>query len=187
MLFRSGDEEIANLGSGDIEDDELFAEVMALSMDETPPDDESFEEVVADGSSRVPNSVDVPPTDLELKPLPSHLEYAFLSGESSLPVVISSSLSSDEKGLLLAVLKSHKRAFAWKTTDIPGISPNFCQHKIDFVDDVKPVVQRQRRLNPNMKEVVKKEVIKLLDAGIIFPISDSSWVSPVHCVPKKGA
>ncbi|KAL5565157.1 hypothetical protein UlMin_028321 [Ulmus minor] len=50
----------------------------------------------------------------------------------------------------------------------------------------KPLVQPQRRLNPSMQEVVKKEVVKLMDAGIIYPISDSSWVSPVQVVPKKG-
>ncbi|KAD5508212.1 hypothetical protein E3N88_15915 [Mikania micrantha] len=53
-------------------------------------------------------------------------------------------------------------------------------------EDYKPVVQPQRWLNPNMSEVVKKEVLKLLDAGLIYPISDSAWVSPVHVVPKKG-
>ena len=50
----------------------------------------------------------------------------------------------------------------------------------------KPSIENQRRLNPNMKEVVKKEIMKLLDAGIIYPISDSQWVSPIHVVPKKG-
>src|SRR3954463_7117764 len=53
-------------------------------------------------------------------------------------------------------------------------------------DEFKPVVQPQRRLNPAMQDVVRKEVVKLLDAGIIYPISDSEWVSPIHCVPKKG-
>ncbi|GKD53116.1 reverse transcriptase domain-containing protein [Tanacetum coccineum] len=53
-------------------------------------------------------------------------------------------------------------------------------------DDFKPAVQHQRRVNPKIHEVIKKEVIKLLDAGLIYPISDSPWVSPVHCVPKKG-
>ncbi|GKD74626.1 reverse transcriptase domain-containing protein, partial [Tanacetum coccineum] len=53
-------------------------------------------------------------------------------------------------------------------------------------DDFKPAVQHQRRMNPKIHEVIKKEVIKLLDAGLIYPISDSPWVSPVHCVPKKG-
>ena len=84
------------------------------------------------------------------------------------------------------MLKEHKRAFAWKISDISGISPSFCTHKILMEDGFKPVVQPQRRLNPNMKEVVKAEVIKLLDAGVIYPISDSSWVSPVQVVPKKG-
>ena len=52
--------------------------------------------------------------------------------------------------------------------------------------DAKPVVDHQRRLNPKMKEVVRKEILKLLEAGIIYPVADSQWVSPVHCVPKKG-
>ncbi|XP_071687825.1 uncharacterized protein [Rutidosis leptorrhynchoides] len=87
---------------------------------------------------------------------------------------------------LLNVLRDHKRAIAWKTTDISGINPSFCTHKILVEDEYKPVVQRKRRLNPNMKEVVKKEVVKLLDAGLIYPISDSPWVSSVQVVPKKG-
>nr|XP_043625596.1 uncharacterized protein LOC122597020 [Erigeron canadensis] len=161
-------------------------QIMELSTDEKPPEDESFEEIKQGEHLRIKTSVEEPPTDLELKPLPNNLEYAFLQGESLLPVVISSLLSKDEKTKLLTVLKNHKSAFAWRISNIPGISPSFCKHKINFLDDVKPVVQRQRRLNPNMKDVVKKEIIKLLDAGIIFPISDSPWVSLIHCVPKKG-
>ncbi|GJX63265.1 reverse transcriptase domain-containing protein [Tanacetum coccineum] len=110
-----------------------------------------------------------------MKPLPKHLKYTFLEKESLLPVVISALLKDDEKKRLVSVLKKHKEAFAWKTSDIPGISPSFCKHKINFEDDAKPVIQRQRRLNPNMKEVIKKEIIKLLDAGIIYPIEDSPW------------
>ncbi|GKE24156.1 reverse transcriptase domain-containing protein [Tanacetum coccineum] len=53
-------------------------------------------------------------------------------------------------------------------------------------DNFKPAIQHQRRVNPKIHEVIKKEVIKLLDAGLIYPISDSPWVSPVHCVPKRG-
>ncbi|GJU16016.1 DNA-directed DNA polymerase [Tanacetum coccineum] len=71
-------------------------------------------------------------------------------------------------------------------TDIPGICLSFCKHKIQLLDDKKPVVQKQRRLNPNMQEVVKEEIMTLLDTGIIYPIADSPWVSPIHCVPKKG-
>ncbi|GJZ97796.1 hypothetical protein Tco_0670249 [Tanacetum coccineum] len=79
---------------------------------------------------------------------------------------------ADEKEGLVFVLKNHK-AFAWKTSDIPDISYDFCKHKINFEDNVKPVIQRQCRLNPNIKEVVKKEMIKLLNSGIIYPIEDS--------------
>nr|GEZ23510.1 reverse transcriptase domain-containing protein [Tanacetum cinerariifolium] len=83
------------------------------------------------------------------------------------------------------VLKSHKRATAWKISDIKGIDPNFCTNKILMEDDFKPTVQHQRMINPKIHEVIKKEVIKLLDAGLIYPISNIPWVSPIHCVPKK--
>ncbi|GJU91820.1 reverse transcriptase domain-containing protein [Tanacetum coccineum] len=126
------------------------------------------------------------PSELELKDLPSHLEYAFLEGTDKLPVIISKELKDEEKAALLKVLKLHKRAIAWKISDIKGIDPCFYTHKILMEDDFKPAVQHQRRVNPKIHEVIKKEVIKLLDAGLIYPISDSPWVSPVHCVPKKG-
>ncbi|GJY91660.1 reverse transcriptase domain-containing protein [Tanacetum coccineum] len=135
---------------------------------------------------KIKTSLEEPPTDLELKPLPDNLEYVFLEEPSFLPVIISSQLSQEKKNKLVSILKKHKQAFAWKTTDIPGICPSFCKHKIQLLDDKKLVVQKQRRLNPNMQEVVKKEIVKLLDTGIIYPIADSPWVSPIHCVPKKG-
>ncbi|GKB16594.1 reverse transcriptase domain-containing protein [Tanacetum coccineum] len=130
-------------------------------------------------------SIEEPP-ELELKDLPSHLEYAFLEGTNKLPIIISRELKDEEKAALLKVLKSHKRAIAWKISDIKGIDPRFCTHKILMEDDFKPAIQHQRRVNPKMHEVIKKEVIKLLDVRLIYPISDSPWVSPVHCVPKKG-
>ncbi|GJT63066.1 reverse transcriptase domain-containing protein [Tanacetum coccineum] len=126
------------------------------------------------------------PPELELKDLPSHLEYAYLEENDKLPVIIAKGLKDDEKDALLKVLKSHKRAIAWKITDIKGIDPRFCTHKILMEDDYKPTVQSQRRVNPKIHEVIKKTVLKLLDAGMIYSISDSPWVSPVHCVPKKG-
>nr|GEW39743.1 reverse transcriptase domain-containing protein [Tanacetum cinerariifolium] len=95
------------------------------------------------------------PLELELKDLPSHLEYAYLEGVDKLPIIIVKDLKYDEKE---APLK----------------------------EDYKPAVQSQRRVNPKIHEVIKKEVIKLLNAGMIYPISDSPWVSPIHCVPKKG-
>nr|GEY63827.1 reverse transcriptase domain-containing protein [Tanacetum cinerariifolium] len=84
------------------------------------------------------------------------------------------------------VLKSHKRAIAWKLSDIRSIKPEFCTYEILMEEDYKPAVQHQRRVNTKIHDVTKKEVEKLLDAGLIYPISDSPWVSPIHCVPKKG-
>ncbi|GJT81152.1 reverse transcriptase domain-containing protein [Tanacetum coccineum] len=130
-------------------------------------------------------SINEPP-EVELKELPPHLEYAFLEGDDKLPVIIAKDLKDEEKAALLKVLKSHKRAIAWKLSDIKGVSPEFCTHKILMEEDYEPSVQSQRRVNPKIHDVIKKEVEKLLDAGLIYPISDSPWVSPVHCVPKKG-
>ncbi|KAJ8899455.1 hypothetical protein K2173_018429 [Erythroxylum novogranatense] len=130
-------------------------------------------------------SIEVPPK-LELKQPPHHLKYAYLGENSTLPIIVSTELTNVQEEKLLRVLKGHKRAIGWTIADIKGISPLFCQHKIILEEEFKPSVQPQRRLNPNMKEVVKKEIVKWLDAGIIYPILDSSWVSPVQCVPKKG-
>jgi len=83
------------------------------------------------------------------------------------------------------VLRINQEAIGWQLSDLRGIGPAYCMHRIHMEADFKPVAQPQRRLNPVMKEVVKKEVQKLLEAGIIYPISDSTWVSPVQMVPKK--
>nr|GEU55258.1 reverse transcriptase domain-containing protein [Tanacetum cinerariifolium] len=119
------------------------------SLSPLPPKELNVEEI-----KTVKYSINEPPK-LELKELPSYLEYAFLEGTDKLPVKISKELKDDEKFTLLK-------------------------------DDFKPAVQHQRRVNPKIHEVIKKEVIKLLDARLICPISDSSWVSPIHCVPKRG-
>ncbi|GJT58778.1 reverse transcriptase domain-containing protein [Tanacetum coccineum] len=105
---------------------------------EEPP----FEKITINNDYKIKTSLEEPPTDLELKPLPDNLEYVFL----------------EEPSFLLIQLLDHK----------------------------KLVIQKQRRLNPNMQEVVKKEIMKLLDTSIIYPIFDSPWVSPIHCIPKKG-
>ncbi|GJV46757.1 reverse transcriptase domain-containing protein [Tanacetum coccineum] len=131
------------------------------------------------------SSINEPP-EVELKDLPPHLEYAFLADNNKLLVIIAKDLSDDEKTALIKVLKSRKQAIAWKLSDIKGINLEFCSHKILMEDDYEPAVQHQRRVNPKIHDVIKKEVEKLLDAGLIYPISDSPWVSPVHCVPKKG-
>ncbi|GKB62787.1 hypothetical protein Tco_0918973 [Tanacetum coccineum] len=123
---------------------------------------------------------------LELKNLPQHLEYAYLHGDKSFPIIILSELSEKEKTPLLQVLERRKGAIAWKMSDIKGISLSYCTHKILIEDDYKPVIQPQRHLNPKFQDVVKNKIVKLLDSGLIYPILDSSWVSPIHVVPKKG-
>ncbi|GJY35799.1 reverse transcriptase domain-containing protein, partial [Tanacetum coccineum] len=132
------------------------------------------------------SSIDEPP-EVELKDLPPHLEYAFLEGDNKLPVIIAKDLSVEEKAALIKVLKSHKRAIAWKLSDIKGINPKFCTHKILMEEDYKPVVQHQRRVNPKIHDVIKKEVEKLLDAGLIYPISDSPWFgTPRAIISDRG-
>nr|GEX65017.1 reverse transcriptase domain-containing protein [Tanacetum cinerariifolium] len=135
--------------------------------------------------TKAKSSIEEPPK-LELKELPSHLEYAFLEDTEKLPVIIAKDLKDVEKEALIKVLKSHKRAIAWKISDIKGIDSRFYIHQILMEEDYKPAVQSQRRVNPKIHDVIKKEVIKLLDARMIYPISDSLWVNPIHCVPKKG-
>ncbi|GJV54152.1 putative nucleotidyltransferase, ribonuclease H [Tanacetum coccineum] len=131
------------------------------------------------------NLIEAEKQPLKLKELPSHLEYAFLNNNQEFPVIISSLLNTQEKESLLKVLTQHKVPLAWKVADIKGISPSFCTHKILMEDNFKPVIQPQRRLNPKVQDVVKAEIVKLLDSGLIYAIFDSPWVRPIHVVPKK--
>nr|GEW07593.1 hypothetical protein [Tanacetum cinerariifolium] len=128
--------------------------------------------------------IDEPP-EVELKGLPPHLEYTFLERDDKLPIIIAKYLSIEEKAALIKVLKSHKQTIAWKLSDIKGINPEFCTQKILVEDDFKPMVQHQRRVNPKIHEVIKKEVLKLLDAGLIYLISDGPWEKS-HFMVKDG-
>ncbi|GKD70647.1 reverse transcriptase domain-containing protein [Tanacetum coccineum] len=109
------------------------------------------------------SSIDEPP-EVKIKDLPPHLEYAFLEGTDKLPIKIAKDLKDEEKATLIKVLKSHKQALAWQLSDIKGINPEFCTQKILMEDDFKPAVQHHRRVNPKIHEVIKKEILKLLDA-----------------------
>ena len=125
------------------------------------------------------------PQQLDLKTLPIELKYAFLGGKMLCPIVISLLLSNPHKVSLLQILHRNKKAIGWKICDLKGINPTVCTHHIYLEEESKAVRQPQRRLNPHMQEVVQVEVLKLLQADIIYPISDSSWVSPTQVVPKK--
>ncbi|GKD49965.1 reverse transcriptase domain-containing protein, partial [Tanacetum coccineum] len=152
---------------GGIDDDEFDPEGDLLLLEKLlnddpssplPPKELHFEEI-----KTIKSSINDPPK-LELKDLQCLLEYAFLEGTDKLPVIISKELKDEEKPALLKVLKSHKRTIAWKISDIKGIDPRFCTYKILMEDDFKQAVQHQRRVNLKIHEVIKKEVIKLLDA-----------------------
>ncbi|GJR46012.1 hypothetical protein Tco_1314115 [Tanacetum coccineum] len=150
---------------GTLLEEEIFSEFdefMAMTADENSEsesntEEPSFKKITINTDYKIKTSLKEPPTDLELKHLPDNLEYVFVEEPSFLPVIISSKLSTQNKSKLIQLL-----------------------------DDMKPVIQKQRRLNPNMQEVVKKEIVKLCDTGIIYPIVDRPCVSPIHCVPKKG-
>ncbi|XP_062083485.1 uncharacterized protein LOC133789741 [Humulus lupulus] len=122
---------------------------------------------------------------LELKPLPEHLKYVYLGRNETLPVIIARDLNKVQEEKLMRVLQEYKTAIGWSIADIMGISPSMCMHRILLEEGSKQTREAQRRLNPPMMEVVKKEIPKLLSVGIIYPISDSQWVSPVQVVPKK--
>ncbi|GJY00020.1 reverse transcriptase domain-containing protein [Tanacetum coccineum] len=133
--------------------EDLFTLERLLNSDPSstlPPEEQKFEEL----KTVEPSSDELP--KLELKDLPPHLEYAFLEGTDKLPVIIAKDLKDEDKTALLKVLRSHKRAIAWKMSDSKGTDPKFCTHKILMEDNVKPTVQHQRRVNPKIHEMVSR-------------------------------
>nr|GEY62956.1 reverse transcriptase domain-containing protein [Tanacetum cinerariifolium] len=122
-----------------------FDEFMAMTTDEnskseSDTEEQPFEKITINTNYKFKTSLEEPPMDLELKPLPDNLEYVFLEEPSFLHVIISSQLSKEKKNKLVSVLKKHNQAFSWKTTDILGICSSFCKHKIQLLDDKIPVV-----------------------------------------------
>ncbi|XP_058745975.1 uncharacterized protein LOC131618833 [Vicia villosa] len=134
-----------------------------------------------------PNHMPCPkkPT-LDLKPLPKTLKYEFLDNELKRPVIVNAELGGTETEKMLQVLKKYPSALGYNISDLKGISPSICMHRVMLEEDCKVSREHQRRINPILSTVVKDEVTKLLNAGILYRNSDSQWVSPVYCVPKKG-
>ena len=131
------------------------AEEYVKWMDSFEHNRRKYFESLGEGAKPPIPSIEQPPK-MEQKPLPSHLKYAYLGVESTLPVIISSSLTAMEEEKLLRVLRDHKQALGWSLADLKGIRPSMCMHRILLEDDHKPSVEAQRRLNPTMKEVVRK-------------------------------
>ena len=127
-----------------------------------------------------------PKPPIELKPLPSGLKYVFLNNAQESLVIISDKLSQEESLRLITILEKHRAALRYSLQDLKGSSPVLCTHCIPTNPEVTPTKEPQHRLNNAMREVVKKEVLKLLHAGIMYPMPHSEWVSPVQVVPRKG-
>nr|GFD13715.1 reverse transcriptase domain-containing protein [Tanacetum cinerariifolium] len=149
----------------DPEGDILILEALLYNDPEPPPSNQkNYFPSVQKGLKVVEpknnHSFDDEPPEVDLKELPPHLEYAFLGDNEKWPVIISKDLSVNEKAALINVLKSRKKAIAWKLTDIRGIDPEFCSHKILLKKDFSPNVQSQRRVNLKIHDVIKKEVKK---------------------------
>ena len=157
----------------------LFNKEIVSIINENSQDEESSQE-------QQTHEEETSAEGLTLKELPSHLKYEFLEQEKRKPVIISAALTEAKEQKLLIILRKYKEAIAWSIEDLKGISPSICMHKILLEDNAKTSIEHQRRLNPVMKEVVRKEVLKWINAGFIYAILDSSWVSPVHVGPKKG-
>ena len=98
---------------------------------------------------------------------------------------INKNLERSQQEELTKILQKHSTAFAWEYTDMKGIDPKTCIHHIYIEENSKPIRQPQRRMNPNLREIVKEELQKLLNVNFIYPILDSRWVSPLVIVPKK--
>jgi hypothetical protein len=174
-------------------EEDLLQQVMATTLEEELPlpclDD------VADYFSLAEEGVEFQDLEQEVKPetcpvelkqLPLGLQYAFLYGDRETLVIISDKLSNDETRMLVVTLEKYRSVIGYSLKDLKGISLSLCIHHIPMEQEHKPIREHKRRLNNAMREVVKKEVLKLLKVGVIYPISDSEWVSLVQVVPKKG-
>ncbi|CAL8993237.1 unnamed protein product [Prunus brigantina] len=138
-------------------DEEVLIEIVA-ALEALKPYPSTFSpliEPLGPSTHLIPSVVK--PPELELKPLPSHLKYAYLAEFETLPVIIASDLTSLEEDKLIRVLKEFKSTIGWSIADIKGISPTMCMHRILLEEGAKPTREPQRRLNPNMKEVVRAE------------------------------
>jgi hypothetical protein len=156
---------------------------LALQSLQTVPYGNVFVDLVLSHKKLLPSILQAP--ELELKPLPDNLKYVFIGDNNTLLVIIATGLTNTEEEKLVKLLSDHKTTIGWTLANIKGISPSMCIHHILLQDNAKPTREMQRRLNPPIMEVVKAEILKLLDAGVIYPITDSKWVASIHVVPKK--
>jgi hypothetical protein len=156
---------------------------LALQALQTVPHGNVFVDLVLSHKKLLPSILQTP--ELELKPLPDNLKYVFIGDNNTLHVIITKRLTSLQEEKLVKLLCDHKTAIGRTLVDIKGISPSMCIHHILLNDNAKPTRKVQRRLNLPMTEIVKTEILKLLDARVIYPITDSKWMTLIHMMPKK--
>jgi flagellar motor switch protein FliG len=149
--------------ANDQQDEELEEATNGLEPQDGSVEEEKFKDI----REIKPEEPQVPKVDL--KPLPKVLKYEFLGPYKTYPVIVSDELSPEENEKLLILSKKHRKVIGYSINDLKGLSPAFCTHRIPIEDQCKLVVDHQRRLTHDMREVVKKEVIKLLDAGNHLP------------------
>jgi len=152
-------------------------EVMSVMPFETPKtslenDSDFFMEVEDDTGEihELPKEEVPTPPPVELKTLHEGLRYAFIHGDKNTPVIISDKLFDDETTRLIAVLEKRRSVFGYSLQDLKGVSPTLCTHRIPIDPASTPTREPQGRLNNAMREVLKKEVLKLFHAGIIYPV-----------------
>ena len=156
---------------------------MVLQASQTAPHCNVFVDLVLSHKKLLPSILQTP--KLELKPLLDNLKYVFIGDNNELYIIIAKGLTSAQEEKLVRLLRDHKTTIGWTLADIKGINPSMCIYHILLEDNAKPTRKMERRLNSLMVEVMKAEILKLLDARVIYPITDNKWVVPIHVVPKK--
>jgi len=156
---------------------------LALQSLQTIPHGNVFVDLVLSHKKLLPSILQAP--ELELKPLPDNLKYVFIGDNNTLLVIIATGLTNTQEEKLVKLLCDHKTSIGWTLADIKGISPSMCMHHIILKDNAKPTREMQMRLNPPMMKVVKAEILKLLDAGVIYPITTvNGWRQSMWCLKR---
>jgi hypothetical protein len=164
----------------DVTEDEVINNFICEPSSLTPETHNQLAALLESDTQKNLNSEDLPQTSATIssKSIPVEIEL----GKT---LNINPNLTVAETQQLMKLLLEHKEAFAWDYTEMKGISPELCTHRIYIKEDCRSICQSQRRMNPNLREILKEELEKLLNAGFIYPISNSEWVSPLVIVPKK--
>lgn len=112
-------------------------------------------------------------------------EICFFCANNTLLVIVATDLHGEQVNAFVVVLQQFRIVIKWTIAGIISIPLGVCTYKIQSIKDYNSSIENQRCLNPTIQEVMCKEIMKWLDAGVIYPIPYSEWVSSVQCVPKK--